>query len=238
MNSDDLVRIYFLIFPMRLMRYHAYRIEKFVERAAKESNHPGRKVIDIGSHDNPYKKYFDKTDYFSQDIKQSAGNTIDYVGDINEGMSEMPPSAFDSILCTQVLEHLNKPHKAFQEFHRILRPGGKVFLTTHLCFEEHMVPYDYFRFTRHGLKFLGESAGFELIHIAPHGGVFHVISYLVGTLPIRLFFKERNTFSYYAYVFVFSVPILILNAACSLLDLLDRDPELTLNYECIYEKRK
>ena len=71
-----------------------------------------------------------------------------------------------------------------------------------------------------------------------HGGVFHVISYLVGTLPIRLFFKERNTFSYYAYVFVFSVPILILNAACSLLDLLDRDPELTLNYECIYEKRK
>src|SRR5579885_257954 len=143
MNSDDLVRIYFRIFPMRIMRYHAYRIEEFVKAAAKECNRPGCRIIDIGSHDNPYKKYFDKTDYFSQDIQQSAGKTIDYVGDINEGIAEIPSGTFDYILCTQVLEHLNKPHKAFLEFDRILKPGGKVFLTTHLCFEEHMLPHDF-----------------------------------------------------------------------------------------------
>lgn len=37
---------------------------------------------------------------------------------------------FDYVLCSEVLEHLDSPEKAFQEIARVLRPGGTAFLTT------------------------------------------------------------------------------------------------------------
>ncbi len=39
-------------------------------------------------------------------------------------------SVFDYALMTEVLEHLNSPTKALRECARILRPGGKLFVTT------------------------------------------------------------------------------------------------------------
>ena len=47
---------------------------------------------------------------------------------------------------------------------RVLKPGGKVFLTTHMAFEEHMLPHDYWRFTEFGIKLLGERAKFKAVH--------------------------------------------------------------------------
>jgi len=37
---------------------------------------------------------------------------------------------FDVVTCWDVLEHLNNPQRFFEVAHRILRPGGKLFLTT------------------------------------------------------------------------------------------------------------
>ncbi len=201
----------------------------------EECDMPEKKILDIGAEHSPYKQYFKQAEYLSQDIAQNSEHSIDYVGDINQGLPMVPDESADYILCTQVLEHIRKPHIAFQEFHRILKSGGKVFLTTHLCFEEHMIPYDYFRFTRYGLKFLGEESGFTLERIAPHGGIFHVLALIVDTIPIKLFFKKG--FFYYAYIIIFTPILFLFNCACFVLDFLDRDKIMTLNYECIYKKK-
>ncbi|MFH1048212.1 MAG: methyltransferase domain-containing protein [Patescibacteria group bacterium] len=243
MNSEILQRkivnfltiIYFKIFPLRIMRYHLYRIETFIKSIAKKHDISKRKMLDIGAQNSPYKKYFTKLDYYSQDIEQNSNGSIDFVGDINEGLDMIKDNSFDYILCTQVLEHIREPKKAFQEFYRILKPNGKIFLTTHLCFEEHMIPFDYFRFTKYGLRYLGESNGFIVEYISPQGGIFQVIALIFDTLLIKLFFKRG--FLYYFYVVVFTVPIFIFNTFCYLLDFLDRDKIMTLNYECIYKKK-
>ena len=39
-----------------------------------------------------------------------------------------PPDAFDSIICSEVLEHTEHPHKALDNIFRALRPGGRLFL--------------------------------------------------------------------------------------------------------------
>jgi len=232
---NSLMRAYLFFFPLKFMRYHSYRIEKFVQSIALKFDKKGKNILDIGAENSPYKKYFKHIGYFTQDIKQNSTKTIDFVGDINGGLLNIKDESFDFILCTQVLEHIKNPDNAFKTFNRILKPGGKLFLTTHQCFEEHMIPYDYFRFTRYGLKFLGESSGFSLQHIAPHGGIFHVLALIIDTIPIKLFFKKG--FIYYIYLFVFTIPILIFNIFCYILDFLDRDKIMTLNYECIYEKK-
>jgi 2-polyprenyl-3-methyl-5-hydroxy-6-metoxy-1,4-benzoquinol methylase len=38
------------------------------------------------------------------------------------------PDAFDSIMCSEVLEHTEHPHKALDNIFRVLRPGGQLFL--------------------------------------------------------------------------------------------------------------
>ncbi len=51
---------------------------------------------------------------------------------IEGGSEEMPfgDQKFDVITSCAVLEHLEKPAKVFQEFHRVLKPGGKAVLLT------------------------------------------------------------------------------------------------------------
>lgn len=222
-------------FFLAVVRYHAYRVRVFVKKMASDCDAHNKIVLDVGAQDLPYKKFFKKARYYSQDIVQNSSGTVDYVCDINKGMAEIRDGSFDYILCTQVLEHVSNPHTAFAEFNRVLKRGGRVYLTTHLCFEEHMIPYDYFRFTRYGLRYLGDSSGFKLVHIAPHGGVFHLIALIFDTLPVKLFI-ERESCLYYLYFSLFFVPIFLFNSVCFLLDFLDRKKEMTINYECIYEK--
>jgi SAM-dependent methyltransferase len=65
--------------------------------------------------------------------------------------------AFDVVLCTEVLEHLHTPAAALAEMYRVLRPDGKLLLTTPFAYPIHYAPTDYYRYTRYGLlHLLGE----------------------------------------------------------------------------------
>lgn len=201
---------------------------------AEKYDESGIKVLDVGAQNSPYKKYFKKASYLTQDIEQNSEKNIDFIGDICEGIPEIKDGSFDFIICTQVLEHLKEPKNAFQEFNRILKKDGQLYLTTHLCFEEHMIPNDFFRFTKYGLRYLGESTGFNVVHILPHGGIFQLIALIFDTLLVKLLFKQGLL--YYLYIAVFTIPIFIFNLICYLLDYLDRDKVMTINYESIYKK--
>lgn len=216
-------------------KFQRTQTELFLNLLDKKYNKKGKKLLDIGAGQAPYKKYFKKLDYFTQDIKQDKNKTIDYIGDINQSLKMIDKDSFDYILCTQTLEHLKEPQSALQEFYRILKPGGRVFLTTNFIYQIHMAPNDYYRFTKFGLKHLGKSNGFIVEHLKPHGGIFQVLSYVVITLPIRLFLK-RNIFFYYLYLALFAIPIILFNLAALALDIFDTDKEMTINYEVIYKK--
>ncbi len=49
--------------------------------------------------------------------------------DLNEPLP-IPPASFDNIISTDVIEHLENPRAIFREFSRLLRPGGKLIVTT------------------------------------------------------------------------------------------------------------
>ena len=50
-------------------------------------------------------------------------------GDLNEPLPA-PAASFDTIVSTEVIEHLENPRAVFREFRRLLRPGGALLLTT------------------------------------------------------------------------------------------------------------
>lgn len=61
--------------------------------------------------------------------------------------------SFDAVYSNAVLEHVRRPWLVAEEIHRILRPGGKVFINVPFLNIIHDT-HDYFRFTDHGLEVL------------------------------------------------------------------------------------
>jgi ubiquinone/menaquinone biosynthesis C-methylase UbiE len=93
---------------------------------------------------------------------------IDVAGSIYD--IPFPDESFDSIVCTQVFEHLAYPWKAVKEIRRVLKKGGCVLITVPQTSPLHGEPWDYYRYTHWGLEALFED--FELIEMKRCGNYY------------------------------------------------------------------
>lgn len=83
------------------------------------------RVLDIGGGLGPYRESLSYTSYYSLEINPAL--SPDIVG----SALDLPvrSGATDSVLCNEVLEHLPDPAGAVREIHRVLQPGGRVYVT-------------------------------------------------------------------------------------------------------------
>lgn len=128
----------------------------------------GARVLDVGAGDAPYRELFDRFTYLTSDW-EGTEHVADVPYDIVAQAHDIPleDDSLDAIVCTQVLEHLPEPWVAVEEFHRLLRPGGKVIITAPLTWYLHELPHDYYRFTAYGLAHLLTRAGFADVEVEP-----------------------------------------------------------------------
>ncbi len=73
-----------------------------------------------------------------------------------------PDAHFDSILCSEVFEHIFNLPEILQELHRVLKQNGRMLVTCPFVWNEHEVPHDYARYSQYALKDLFTKAGFEI----------------------------------------------------------------------------
>ena len=92
---------------------------------------------------------------------------------------QYPPESFDTVISTQVMEHVNNPYKMATEINKILKFGGKVIVTTPFLISLHADPGDFFRFTKDGLSEIFKQAGFEILESGHYGGFFIVMSEMI-----------------------------------------------------------
>jgi SAM-dependent methyltransferase len=160
-------------------------LETFLQDAAFMVG-PGAYVLDAGTGDRPHKAIFENANYHSTDIKQNRSQ-LTFVSDL----SRLPvvDGKYDLIVCTQVLEHVREPGLVLNEFYRVLKTGGEVWITAPFYFEEHEAPNDYFRFTQFGIKHLMANAGFQITKLEWLEGYLGTLSYefmkTARTLPVH-----------------------------------------------------
>jgi SAM-dependent methyltransferase len=87
---------------------------------------------------------FSGRDYVGADMREGPG--VDRILDLHS--IDLPSESVGSVLCLDTLEHVEYPHQALREIHRILTPTrGVLVISSVMDFPIHDFPYDYWRFT-------------------------------------------------------------------------------------------
>jgi SAM-dependent methyltransferase/uncharacterized protein YbaR (Trm112 family) len=146
--------------------------------------------------------------------------------------------AFDKVVCSEVLEHVDEPERVFAELVRVLRPGGHLLIAVPFVWHTHQEPFDRYRFSRFALERLAQKYELEVESLQAAGGYFTVLRYLLShplfiqdwPEPLRSLARvQHRLWSHFDQTL--GAPLFYL------LDQLDRSRKLTIGYFLRARKR-
>lgn len=182
-------------------RAHNWLIYDIGDRFLKKYSSRYKGVLyDLGAGESPYKDFF--LQYAEQYIAVDwAGSFHDTKADIAADLNKPLPiesEVADTVVSLSVMEHLCEPQTMLSEAFRILKRGGGMVLQVPWQWWVHEAPYDFFRYTPYGLKYLFEKAGFVDVTVVPQSGFFTMwilkmnyfsSRFIRGPIPLRWLIK-------------------------------------------------
>lgn len=147
--------------PWRALAHYITVLPAALEQLSAELRvGPGARVLDYGCADQPYRSFFaDDVEVVAADLP---GNPVATLHLEAGGTVPAADASFDAVVSTQVLEHVSDPALYLAECARVLRPGGRLLLSTHGTYYFHPDPVDYWRWTCQGLRRVVAEAGLEV----------------------------------------------------------------------------
>ncbi|MDO8954791.1 MAG: class I SAM-dependent methyltransferase [Gammaproteobacteria bacterium] len=172
------------------------------------------KLLDVGCGQKPYKPYCKVEAYIGLEIDSITARTFSKADFFYDGtLFPFDNNSFDSIISSEVLEHVLEADQFLTELNRVLNIGGLLLITVPFIFCEHEQPHDYRRYTSFGIRAVIEKHGFEIID---QRKTVKNAGYLMQLLNAYLFFRWMKVNPYL---------LIVLNFICipfTLLGLLGR----------------
>src|SRR5690349_21692366 len=113
-------------------------------------------VLEIGSKDYgstaTFREFYEGAEYVGVDMSEGKG--VDVVADLTKSIGPLKESYFALGICCSVLEHVEKPWLFAPNLTRLIRPGGKLYMSVPWVWRYHAYPDDYFRFSHRGVMSL------------------------------------------------------------------------------------
>jgi SAM-dependent methyltransferase len=185
--------------------FYFVRRELYKEISFFSKNISG-KMLDVGCGVKPYQKLFNN-------VKEYVGMEFDSQGNREKSKSDIfydgkvfpfKDSEFDSIIFTQVLEHVFNPDEFLSEVNRVLKKNGKILLTIPFVWDEHSQPYDYARYSSFGLKSLLEKHDFKILESHKTLSDIRVIFQLINCYLYKIITVKNYKVRLSLYVILFS----------------------------------
>jgi SAM-dependent methyltransferase len=168
-----------------------YELRQFLSRHYSSG---AERLLDIGAGTKPYERLYGH--YFrectSVDVPYSPSDLSRV--DVLASVEDLPFSdeSFDCIVCTEVLEHCEHPRAAMSEIGRVLKAGGRAFVTTPFLVAEHEMPHDYYRYTSSALRSLAGEAGLIVCSTVPKGD-YIAVAFSTLLFPWSKFWQAAST---------------------------------------------
>lgn len=106
-------------------------------------------------------------------------NYLDVEADLNRPLP-LKDNAYDTVVLSDVLEHIRRPEELIREINRVMKDEGIFIMNVPFFYHLHEEPFDFFRYTKHALKSMCEENGFEVLYLEPLGGVPEILADIVA----------------------------------------------------------
>ncbi len=169
----------------------AYWVHHRIRQGILEHSHYAKgTLLDVGCGVKPYKAAFAPFVDIHLGIEYSPdsgyiGNLADFCADA--AALPLPDASVDTILCTEVLEHVPNPEKVISEFARVLRADGILICTAPFFFPIHD-KFDFFRYTPTGLAVMMERQGLTVEKVKPLSGSGITVAVMINLFLFDLGF--------------------------------------------------
>lgn len=144
--------------------------------------HASGRLVDIGCGTKPYRQLF--APYVAEHIGIDHAElplAADFVDVVADAYSiPLADGIADTVLMSEVLEHLEDPARALREGFRLLRPGGWLIATTPFMWVVHEEPRDFYRYSPYGLRWQLAEAGYSSIEVTPIAGQWSTIALMTS----------------------------------------------------------
>jgi len=152
-------------------RLMADLVAKFYDKTLRQ--HATGKLLDLGCGKVPlylaYKEYI--TDSICVDWENTLHKNeyLDFECDLTKDLP-FEDNEFNTIILSDVLEHIPQPENLWKEMFRILSTDGKLILNVPFYYWIHEQPHDYYRYTEFALKRFVDDSGLTLVQLECIGG--------------------------------------------------------------------
>jgi SAM-dependent methyltransferase len=99
---------------------------------------------------------------------------LDVACDLNRPLP-FAAGSFETVLMSDVLEHIYEQRVVWSEIARVLRGGGRLILGVPFLYWLHEEPYDYFRPTEYALRRACAEHALSVLSLTPYGGAADVL---------------------------------------------------------------
>jgi SAM-dependent methyltransferase len=153
--------------------------------AARLPRHARGRLIDLGCGKVPlygsYRDHVDSVTCVDWGDSYHGNQYLDQECDLTRPLP-FADDDFDTIVLSDVLEHIPEPASLWSEMARILRPSGTLIMNVPFCYWIHEKPHDYYRYTEFALQRFAEGAGLEVLELEPLGGALEILADIHGKL--------------------------------------------------------
>jgi len=160
------------------------------------------KLLDLGCGKVPlfdtYKKFVTENICVDWGNSPHKNEHLDFECDLTKTLPFVN-GEFNTIILSDVLEHIPDPTQLWHEMSRVLASSGRIIMNVPFFYGLHEQPHDYYRYTEFSLRRFAEGSRMNIVQLTAVGGVPEIIADMVAKCIVKWPYVGRSLAAFTQY---------------------------------------